>query len=85
MHLPVVARVDVGQRRGDAPFGHHRVGFAQQRLAHQTGFGPLGRSGNRGPQAGAAGADDEHVVLKGLVFIHSMKVFVCSTNGTRIL
>ena len=34
--LPVVAVVDVGQRRGDAAFGHHRVRLAEQRLADQA-------------------------------------------------
>ena len=34
--LPVVALVDVGQRRGDAALGHHRVRLAEQRLADQA-------------------------------------------------
>ena len=33
MHLPAVAIVDVGERRRDAAFGHHRVRLAEQRLA----------------------------------------------------
>ena len=32
---PVVAVVDVGQRRGDAALGHDRVGLAEQRLADE--------------------------------------------------
>ena len=35
VHAPVVAIVDVGQRRSDAAFGHHGVGLAEQRLAHE--------------------------------------------------
>ena len=35
MDPPVVAVVDVAQRRGDAAFGHHGVRLAQQRLADQ--------------------------------------------------
>ena len=42
--LPIVIRVDVAQRGGDATFGHDRVGLAQQRLAHD---GHL-RAGRRG-------------------------------------
>ena len=33
VHLPVVAVVDVAERRGDAAFGHHGVRLAEQRLA----------------------------------------------------
>ncbi len=36
VHLPVVAIVDVGERRRDAAFGHHRVRLAEQRLADQA-------------------------------------------------
>ena len=49
-------------RRGHAAFGHHGVRLAEQRLADEAdrdaGVGRL----DRGAQAGAAGADDEHVV-----------------------
>ena len=30
MRFPIVAGVDVGQRRGDASLGHHGVRFSQQ-------------------------------------------------------
>ena len=30
VHLPAVAIVDVGERRGDAAFGHDGVGFAEK-------------------------------------------------------
>ena len=33
---PVVALVHVGQRRGHAAFGHHRVRFAEQRFRDDT-------------------------------------------------
>ena len=35
MDLPVVAIVDVGERRGDAALGHHGVRLAQQRFADE--------------------------------------------------
>ena len=61
--LPVVAVIDIGQGGGDAAFGHDGVRLAQQRLAHQAdrdaGRGRL----DGGPQAGAAGADHQHVVF----------------------
>ena len=28
MHFPIVAFIDIGQRRRDSAFGHHRVRFA---------------------------------------------------------
>jgi hypothetical protein len=34
--LPVVLRLDVAERRGDAPFGHHGVGLAEERLADEA-------------------------------------------------
>ena len=61
--LPVVAVVDVGHRRGHAALGHHGVRLAEQRLADEAdrdaGAGRL----DRRAQPGAAGADDEHVVV----------------------
>ncbi len=33
---PVIAVVHIGQRRGHAAFGHHRVRFAEQRLANDA-------------------------------------------------
>ena len=38
MDAPVVAVIDIGQGRGNAAFGHHGVGFAQQRFAHHADF-----------------------------------------------
>ena len=62
VHLPVVARVDIAHRRGDAALGHHRVRLAEQRLADdRQPFAGL-PGGDRGAQTGAAGADDDDVV-----------------------
>ena len=68
--LPVVAIVDVGERRGDAAFGHHRVRLAEERLADQADRHARRRGFDRRAQAGAAGADDEDVVFVGLVVGH---------------
>ena len=65
--LPAVAVVDVGERRGDAAFGHDRVGLAEQRLAQQPDPDTRRRRFDRGAQPGAAGADDEHIMLVRLV------------------
>ena len=51
MDLPVVAFVDVGQRRRDAALGHDGVGLAQQRLADQADRDARRRSLDGGPQA----------------------------------
>ena len=62
MDLPRVVRGDVAEGRGDAAFGHHRVGLAQERLADQPDVGPgLGRRDRRS-QPRATGADDQDVV-----------------------
>ena len=58
VHLPAVAVVDVGERRRHAPFGHDRVGLAEQGLADQPDL-DAGRRGLDGrAQTGAAGAND---------------------------
>ena len=59
VHLPAVAVVDVGERRGDAPFGHDRVRLAEQRLADQADLDAGRRRFDGRAEAGAAGADDE--------------------------
>ena len=64
--LPAVAVVDVGHRRGHAALGHDRVRLAEQRLADEADRRARGRRLDRGAQAGAAGADDQDVVLVGL-------------------
>src|SRR6266496_3315774 len=67
---PVVLRVDVAERRGDAALRHHGVGLAEQGLADDRGLRAAGRGLDRGPQAGAAGADDDDVELVDLVISH---------------
>ena len=66
VHLPVVLRLDVAKRRGDAALGHDRVGLAEERLAHETDAGPLGAGLDGGAEPCPSGPDDEHVVLVGL-------------------
>ena len=66
--LPVVAVVDVGERGGDAAFGHHRVRLAEQRLADEPDRHARRRRLDRRAQPRAAGADDEHVVFVRLIF-----------------
>ena len=68
--LPVVLVVDVAQGGGDAALGHDGVGLAQQGLAHQSGPQAPGPGLDGGPQAGAAGADDDDVEVVGLVLSH---------------
>jgi hypothetical protein len=60
---PVVVGLDVAERRRDPSLGHHRVCLAEQRLADQRRAGPTLGRGDRRPQAGAARADHEHVVV----------------------
>ena len=57
----------MGHGRGDAAFGHNGVGFAEKRLADHTDRGALGERFERGPQSCTARADDENVVLAGLI------------------
>ena len=68
--LPVVAIVDVGERRGDAALGHHGMRLAEQRLAHEAHRDAGARGFDGRAQTRAAGADDEHVVFVCLIFGH---------------
>ena len=61
--LPAVAVVDVGERRGDAAFGHDGVRLAEQRLADQADLDAGRRRLDGRAQSGAAGADDQDVVV----------------------
>ena len=56
-----------------AALGHDRVGLAEQRLADErhAQAALLGLDG--GPQPGAAGADDDDVVVVGLVVGHVLR------------
>ena len=65
MDLPVVAVVDVGQRRRDAALGHDGVRFAEQRFADHADRHARRRCFDGRAQPGAAGADDQHVVFDG--------------------
>jgi hypothetical protein len=61
--LPAVALSPIGQRRGDRACGHLGVGLAELRVAGEgprvaRGRGPEGRA-----QAGAHGADAQHIVI----------------------
>ena len=67
MRLPAVGGVNVGHGSGDAAFGHHGVGFSEQGFADDADARAFRKSFDGGAQPGAAGADDENVVLAGLV------------------
>ena len=69
--FPAVAVVDIGQRRRDTPFGHDGVRLAEQRLAQQPHLRACGRRLDCGAQSGAAGADDEDVILVSFVVHHA--------------
>jgi hypothetical protein len=73
VHLPVVLGPQVAEGGGDAPLGHHRVRFAEQAPADESGAGAGVVGGDGGAQAGATGSDDHHVivlVLEGLFSRH---------------
>ena len=67
MDAPVVAVVDVAQRRRHAAFGHDGVRLAQQRFADQPDLDARRRGFDGGAQTRAARADDQDVVFKGFV------------------
>ena len=83
VHLPAILGVDVAQGRGDAPFGHHGVGLAEQRLADQADRAPrLGR-GDRGAQPRPPGADHHDVVLERLIPVgHAGVSWACRARTT---
>ena len=57
MDAPVIAIVDVAHRRGHAAFGHHGVGFAEQRFRDHADLDAGRRSFDRRAQSRAARAD----------------------------
>jgi hypothetical protein len=59
--LPRIVRGNVTQRRRDAALGHHRVGLAEERLAHERDAGAGVPRRDRRSKAGPAGADDEDI------------------------
>ena len=73
MHLPVVAIINIGQRRCDAAFRHYRVRLAKKTFANH----PDGNAG-RGcfdscTQSSAAGTDDQNIVLESFVIGHGIR------------
>ena len=62
MDAPVIAIVDVGQRRRHSTFSHNRMGLAKQRLANYANLHACGRRLNRRPQARPARADHQDIV-----------------------
>ena len=73
VHFPIVAFIDIGQRRRNSTFGHHRVRFAQKRFADQTDANTCSRSFNRRAQSRAPSANDENIVLESFVFRHGSR------------
>ena len=80
--LPVVLGPHVAHGGGHAALGHDRVRLAEQRLADERDpqAALLGLDG--GPQPGAAGADDDDVVVVGLVVGRRMR-FARPRSGSR--
>ena len=72
--LPVVAVIDVGERRRDAALGHDGVRLAEQRLAHEPDGHARGRRLDGGAQARAAGADHDDVVFVSLIVHRRLSV-----------
>ena len=70
VNLPVVAIVDVGQRRGYASFRHHRVCFAKERFANETNRHSGVRCFDCRAESRASGANHEHIMLVPLIFGH---------------
>ncbi len=70
MDAPVIAIVDVGERRRDAAFRHHGVRFAEQRFTNDADFDARGGGLNGGAQSRSARADHQHVVGVRLVLRH---------------
>ena len=71
VYFPVVAVINISQRRSHAAFRHDRVRFSQQGPAHHTDGHASGRSFNRRAQAGATRADDKHIVIVCFEIFHS--------------
>ena len=67
MHLPVVAIVNIGQRRRDSAFRHHGVRFAEKAFANHADRNASRGSFDCRAQSSAAGANDQYVVLESFV------------------
>ena len=58
------------ESRGDSAFRHYGMGFTEHGLADETDGGSAGGCLNGCPEAGAAGADYENIVLDNREFSH---------------
>ncbi len=85
MDFPIVSVVYVGQRCGDAAFGHHRMRLAEQRFADQADLDPSSRSFDGRAQPGTARADDEHVVIESFVIGHLIRRNAESLKHYKVL
>src|SRR5260370_35382888 len=72
MRAPIIALIDIGHRRGDAALGHPSVRLAKQRFANNAHGCALCERFDRRAQPGATCADDQNVVLIGLVLFHQV-------------
>src|SRR5687767_361047 len=70
MYSPIVAIIDVRESSRHSALGHHRVRFAEQRLAYKPDANARGGRLNRRAQSGTSGTDDDHVVFVCLVICH---------------
>ena len=70
MHLPIVAIINIGQRRCDAAFRHYCVRLAEKTFANHAyrhaGCGCFDSC----TESRAAGTDDQNVVLESVVVGH---------------
>src|SRR5438093_12449290 len=73
MHFPIIALIDVGQRRRNSALGHYRMRFAKKRFANESNTSTGGRSFNRGAQPRAASANHQHIVLESFLVGHGQK------------
>ena len=73
----------VGERGGHAPLGHHGMRLAEQRFAHHADRAARFTRADHGPQARAARADHQHVVLKRIVNFHKFLSFRPGHSGTQ--
>src|SRR5437667_9568285 len=75
MSLPTVGGIHVGHGRGNPAFGHYGVSFSEKRFADHADGSALRERFDRGPQPGAASANNQNVVFAGLV--------ICSERSLR--
>ena len=68
--LPIIGLIHRAQRRCNATFGHHGVGFPKKRFANQPHLDSSRRCLNRRAQSGPACSDNQYVVLELLIRRH---------------